>query len=70
MKKILVCLTLLVLLFLAGCSSAVYEVKFLVDGDVVSTQQVKKGDDAVAPSDPIKGSPVDLPAPPRSSPVD
>lgn len=54
MKKILVCLTLLVLLFLAGCSSTVYEVKFLVDGDVVSTQQIKKGDDAVAPSDPIK----------------
>ena len=52
MKKLLIAFCLLMLLVLTGCNDSVYTVNFIVEGEVVSTQQVKHGDDAVAPANP------------------
>ena len=52
MKKILIALCLVMLLVLTGCNNSVYTVNFKVEGEIVSTQQVKHGEDAVAPADP------------------
>ena len=53
MKKLLVALCLVMLLVLVGCeSNTMYTVNFIVEGEVVSTQEVKHGEDAVAPSNP------------------
>ena len=53
MKKLLVALCIVMLLVLVGCANnSVYTVNFIVEGEVVSTQQVKYGEDAQAPQDP------------------
>ena len=53
MKKLLVALCIVMLLVLVGCANnSVYTVNFIVEGEVVSTQQVKHGEDAQAPQDP------------------
>ena len=52
MKKLLIAFCLLMLLVLTGCNNSIYTVNFIVEGEVVSTQQVKHGDDAVAPANP------------------
>jgi len=53
MKKLLVALCLVMLLVLVGCeNNTMYTVNFIVEGEVVSTQEVKYGEDAVAPANP------------------
>ena len=53
MKKLLVALCLVMLLVLVGCANnTMYTVNFIVEGEVVSTQEVKHGEDAVAPANP------------------
>ena len=52
MKKIIFTIMLLFMLFLVGCDNSIYKVEFIVDGEVVSTQDVKSGDSAIAPDDP------------------
>ena len=52
MKKILIAFCFAMFLLLTGCNNAIYTVNFIVEGEIVSTQQVKHGDDAVAPEDP------------------
>ena len=54
MKKIIFTIMLLFMLFLVGCDNSIYKVEFIVDGEVVSTQDVKSGDSAIAPDDPEK----------------
>ena len=54
MKKIIFTIMLLFMLLLVGCDNSIYKVEFIVDGEVVSTQDVKSGDSAIAPDDPEK----------------
>ena len=54
MKKIIFTIMLLFMLLLVGCDNSIYKVEFIVDGEVVSTQDVKSGDSAIAPNDPEK----------------
>ena len=45
----------LLFLFLVGCQKEeFYTVEFLVDGNVVDTQEVLKGNDAILPNNPVK----------------
>ena len=46
--------SVLFMLLLVGCDNSIYKVEFIVDGEVVSTQDVKSGDSAIAPDDPEK----------------
>ena len=52
MKKILFILVLLFVFILVGCTKPIFKVEFIVNGEVVSTQDVEKGNSAVAPNDP------------------
>ena len=54
MKKIVFIIVLLFTLFLVGCDNSIYKVEFIVDGEILSTQDVKSGDSAIAPDDPEK----------------
>ena len=53
MKKIIFILVIMLALILVGCEKAIYKVEFIVNGEVVSTQDIESGNDAVAPSDPV-----------------
>ena len=53
MKKILFVLVLLFMFILVGCTKPIFKVEFIVNGEVVSTQDVEKGNSALAPSDPV-----------------
>ena len=52
MKKILFVLVLLFMFVLVGCTKPIFTVEFIVNGEVVSTQEVEKGKSALAPADP------------------
>ncbi len=52
MKKIISIIVILMLILLTGCNSSIYTVNFIVNGEIISSQEVKHGDDAVAPSVP------------------
>lgn len=54
MKKIVFIIVLLFMLFLVGCDNSIYKVEFIVDGEILSTQDVKSGDSAITPDDPEK----------------
>ena len=54
MKKLIFIFCILCLVILTGCNSSVYTVEFIVDEEVIDTQQVKHGKAAVPPSDPEK----------------
>ena len=53
MKKILFVLVLLFMFILVGCTKPIFKVEFIVNGEVVSTQDVEKGNSALSPSDPV-----------------
>lgn len=53
MKKIIFIFIFMFTLILVGCEKAIYKVEFIVNGEVVSTQDIESGKDAVAPSDPV-----------------
>ena len=53
MKKIIFIFIFMFTLILVGCEKAIYKVEFIVNGEVVSTQDIESGNDAVAPSDPV-----------------
>ena len=53
MKKILFVLVLLFVFILVGCTKPIFKVEFIVNGEVVSTQDIEKGKSAIAPEDPI-----------------
>ena len=53
MKKILFVLVLLFVFILVGCTKPIFKVEFIVNGEVVSTQDIEKGKSATAPEDPI-----------------
>ena len=52
MKKIIFILVLAFMFILVGCSKPIFKVEFIVNGEVVSTQDIEKGNAAVAPNDP------------------
>lgn len=53
MKKIIYILVLMFAIILYGCQSKIYTVEFVVNGEVVSTQEIAAGNPAVAPEDPV-----------------
>ena len=52
MKKIMFILVLAFMFILVGCGKPIFKVEFIVNGEVVSTQDIEKGNAAVAPNDP------------------
>jgi hypothetical protein len=53
MKKIIYILVLMFATVLYGCQSKIYTVEFVVNGEVVSTQEIAAGNPAIAPEDPV-----------------
>ena len=55
MKKYVYIFLLVLVLFMFGCgSSEKYKVEFIVDGEIISVQEVERGKEANKPNDPIK----------------
>ena len=55
MKKYVYIFLLVLVLFMFGCgSSEKYKVEFIVDGEIISVQEVESGKEANKPDDPIK----------------
>jgi len=52
MRKTILMLVFIFTLILVGCQKPIYKVEFIVNGEVISTQQIESRKDAVAPDDP------------------